>query len=89
MRRKPVFTPEALFEWACDYCHRHEVAGHGSTYPTFSEAAKHFGVTLDELEGACGMWGGPGYMAPGVAVGLPGGHGRTARRSQWVVEAYR
>lgn len=88
MRHKPTFTPQALFEWARAHCKHQEAMGNGSVYPSFSAAAKHFGVTLDELESACGDWGGPGYMGAGVACGTASGHTRRAPRGRWVVEAY-
>lgn len=88
MRNKPTLTPQALFDWARAHCLSEEALGHGSQYPSFSSAARHFGTTLDEVESACGDWGGPGYMGAGVASGTASGHSRRAPRGQWLVEAY-
>lgn len=88
MRRKIQLTPQALFDWACAHSRTQEALGRGSQYPTFADAAKHFGVRLDAVEDACNDWSGPGYMAAGVAVRTGAGNSARTGRSQWVVEAY-
>lgn len=81
-------TPQALFDFADQFARRKESTGKGTNYPTFRQAAKRFGVTLDEVEQACLDWQGDGYMQP--AVGMGGQHGcfKFENKGDWLVEAY-
>lgn len=81
-------TPEKLFAYATKFCKRAENAGRGSQFPTFRQAAKHFRVSVKQVNDACQDWTGSGYMS--AVVGFRTGSGISTIESQkdYQVEAY-
>lgn len=75
--------PKELFDYARNYQKKHT-----AQYPTFRQAAKHFGVTLDAVEQACEDWLGPEYMQPVVAFIRGKGVESIGQKADWLIEAY-
>lgn len=88
-----MLEPEELFAYANRYARRAEAADRGTQYPTFRQAAKRFGVSLDAIEQACENYQGGGYMKPATGLGVGNNVGMRgtatfATRGEWLVEAY-
>lgn len=92
-QRKRELTPDTLFDWAVTVSRKKADGQHVAfVHPTYREAARHFGVSLDAIAEAIEDWGGEregrGYMA--TAVGFQSGNGSAAfeRRGQYLIEAF-
>lgn len=81
-------TPEQLFNYVSSYASKKEASGEGTQYPTFAQIRNRFSCTNDDIEDACNMYSGTGYMQPGVGVCNNSGYYEEKYRSNWVVEAY-
>ena len=82
-------TPDDLFDYATSFSCRSVGAGQGARYPTFSQAAKRFKVSLGAVEEACENFVGNGYMKPATGLRVGSGVKRIQSRGNWLVEAYK
>lgn len=87
-RTKRQLTPQTLFDYATTFCKTEELAGNGSCYPTFREAARYFRVKLSDIQQACDDWQGEGYMQAGVGGRTGQGHYPHEAMGEYQVEAY-
>lgn len=87
IRRK--LKPRELFDYAINYAKASVEAGRGTTYPTFRQAADHFGVSFAQIERACENWDQlAGYMRPAVGVRVGAAIAAHASKADWQIEAY-
>ena len=83
-------TPDQLFTYADRFARRHEADGRGTIYPTMRQVAKRFRVAYDEIEDACQIYQGEGYLGLVVAIGIQGhGYADITPRGEQQVEAYK
>lgn len=86
-RRK--LKPRELFDYAINFAKASVEAGRGTRYPTFRQAADHFGVSIAQIERACENWDQlAGYMRPAVGVRVGAAIAAHASKSDWQIEAY-
>jgi hypothetical protein len=88
LSRKPVLTPDALFDYAMEFARESDEAERNDRYPTFQQAAQHFRTSLVKIEEACADYIGDGYLRPAVGLKNHSGFGTYEKKSDWLVEAY-
>ena len=86
-RGKPALTPESLFTYAKTFGDEFP-SEHKVPFPTFRQAAEHFGTTFSKIEDACADYLGDGYLRPAVGFRNHSGFGTFERKGDWLVEAY-
>jgi hypothetical protein len=87
--RQRYLTRERLFTYASKFTRRHERHGEGTIYPTMRQAAKYFGVSIDQIEEVAdeGLEG-ERYLGLATAVRAGSGVANIEPRGAWLVEAY-